>query len=390
VKSPNRFIAGDPLRAVAALSVLTYHMAFGIAALYVAGGNRTDRFENAYGPAGRILENLDLGLYVFFVLSGYLLARPFLRSLVLDEKLPHAVTYLKNRALRIVPAYWFVLTLTLLRHGAVGSSPDEVLAMYGFAQVYDPGPVTGLMVQAWTLDVEVAFYLVLPIAAVLVAWAVRRRFTPFGRLWTILVLLGVAFAGSVALRAVGPQTLQFDRLLPTMIFAFIPGVSLAAIELFGRVRGSEQRGPAWLQVGRRGPVVAGALLVLALLLCVGYAVGGTISFAALGPGALVAAPLVLQWSRGRCWRVLDNPVMQWLGVRSYSIYLVHFAIGVELIPVVDGMGSAWAAFLALMALATPLSIVAAALVYRFVERPFLTRRASWKRERPAVPVRSAA
>jgi peptidoglycan/LPS O-acetylase OafA/YrhL len=66
--------------------------------------------------------------------------------------------------------------------------------------------------------------------------------------------------------------------------------------------------------------------------------------------------------------------------------VVHFAIGVELVSAIRDLGSAWAAFLVLMALATPLSVLAAALIYRCLERPFL----NWKRARRAVPVRSAA
>jgi peptidoglycan/LPS O-acetylase OafA/YrhL len=258
--------------------------------------------------------------------------------------------------------------------------------MYGFAQVYDPGPATGLMVQAWTLDVEVAFYLVLPVAAAALAWALRGRLGPRGRLWTVLALLAVVFGGSLVLRSLGSDADQYERVLPTMIFAFVPGIALAALELLGR----ERRGPAWLHAGRRGPALAVALLPAALGLAVLFAATGAAALAALATGALVAAPLVLQWTRGRCWHVLDNRVMDWLGVRSYSIYLVHFAIGVELVPLARHAGSAWAAFALTLALCAPLSVTAAALVYRFVERPFLGLRMRWKREGGTVPVRSTA
>lgn len=49
------------------------------------------------------------------------------------------------------------------------------------------------------------------------------------------------------------------------------------------------------------------------------------------------------------WRGLDNPVMDWLGARSYSIYLVHYAIGLELVSLAKQAGSAWQPFLRLRA-----------------------------------------
>ena len=381
---PGRFIAGDPLRALAALSVLAYHMAFGAALLSTAGGSRDERFADAFGPAGRVLGNLDLGLFVFFVLSGYLLARPFLRAIVDGEPRPATGRYLRNRFLRIVPAYWFVLTVTLVLHGTVGSSPGEIASMYGFGQVYDPSPATGLMVQAWTLDVEMAFYLVLPVGAVALAWGLRGRLTPAGRLAAVLGLLAAVLVGSLVVRELGPQTDQFQRLLPSMLFAFVPGIALAALEL---------RVPAWLRA--RGVAIAIGLLPIALLCFVLYAASDPHAnarralLAAAGAGALVAAPLVYQWSSGRAWRALDNPVMDWLGARSYSIYLVHYAIGIELVSLARDAGSAWGAFGITLALDLPLSLIAAALVYRFIERPFLRLRAPRPKTHPSFAAADA-
>ena len=68
-----RFGAGDGLRALAALAVVGFHAAV-IASAAATG--------HASGPVWAVASHLDLGLYVFFVLSGYLIARPFARSLV--------------------------------------------------------------------------------------------------------------------------------------------------------------------------------------------------------------------------------------------------------------------------------------------------------------------
>jgi peptidoglycan/LPS O-acetylase OafA/YrhL len=154
-----------------------------------------------------------------------------------------------------------------------------------------------------------------------------------------------------------------------MLFAFVPGIALAALEL---------RVPAWIRAHGRGLAIA--LLPASLACFVAYAatdVGSNAArafLAAAGAGALVAAPLVRQWSRGNAWRALDNGTMDWLGARSYSIYLVHYAIGLELVSLAREAGSAWAAFGITLGLDLVLSLIAAALVFRFVERPFLRLR----------------
>jgi peptidoglycan/LPS O-acetylase OafA/YrhL len=99
---------------------------------------------------------------VFFVLSGYLIARPFVRAIVEGEPLPRVRNYLVNRALRILPAYWVVLTAMLLIYDAHGSSAQGVVATYLFGQELFYVPARGLLLQTWSLSVEAGFYLAVP------------------------------------------------------------------------------------------------------------------------------------------------------------------------------------------------------------------------------------
>jgi peptidoglycan/LPS O-acetylase OafA/YrhL len=162
----------------------------------------------------------------------------------------------------------------------------------------------------------------------------------------------------------------------------VPGVLLVAaeIELEPRLRG--KAAARW---------VALALVplgVLALVVSTGIAQERLVArdlLTAAGTGAIVGAPLVLQWSTGSCWRALDNPVMRWLGERSYSIYLVHLGLGYLLRDVATGPDGGDRGFWLFLLAVVPATIVAAALSYRFFELPFLRRRARWRRGRAGPP-----
>src|SRR5919199_254708 len=103
-----RFPMFDGLRAVAALAVLCFHAA------YFAGIGVTDSPLRPY--AGR----LEVGVSVFFVISGFLLYRPFVRARLESEPAPHAGAYAWRRFLRIVPGYWVALTVVALWLGLPG------------------------------------------------------------------------------------------------------------------------------------------------------------------------------------------------------------------------------------------------------------------------------
>src|SRR2546423_1616625 len=96
----DRLIAGDPPRGLAAVSVVLYHAWLGSVYAKPFGAPA-----DISGLGDRVLINFSLGLYIFFVLSGYLIARPFVRAFVASESMPDVGRYLRNRALRVVPAF---------------------------------------------------------------------------------------------------------------------------------------------------------------------------------------------------------------------------------------------------------------------------------------------
>ena len=173
----SRLAGIEGLRALAAGAIVVYHVW-----LYSSpDGARVER-----ALLDRVLPDLQFGVTLFFALSGFLLYRVFAASILRDAPMPSIRRYLRNRALRIVPVYWaillvtaFVLQTALVRDGeqiATGPGFDAGLLLRSlvFAQNYDPDTIVTGIGPAWTLCVEVVFYLVLPLLA-LAAWSVARR-----------------------------------------------------------------------------------------------------------------------------------------------------------------------------------------------------------------------
>jgi peptidoglycan/LPS O-acetylase OafA/YrhL len=371
-RTNDEFLAGDGLRAAAALSVLAFHTIELVVRKQFGGS-----YAAAFGAVpGRVLMSLNDGLYIFFVLSGYLLARGFARAIVEGRPTPSLRRYGVSRLLRIVPAFWLAVTVTLLLRGTAGADLGHVLALYGFAQVYSLHIVNTEIIQAWTLDIEMGFYILLPLGFLAAARWARRRPTPAARAVALLVPLAVIAAASWALAlAENPSTLNANP--PEFLFAFTPGIALAVVEplLNGRMR------------PRRARIVIGVLLAAGAAL---FAVSCTLpqfaidqrgAVAAAGAGCLVAAALVRQWTGGRSWRLLANPLAHWLGERSYGIYLFHWLVMLEV------AGLAAHGRLRAVVLTTGatlvLSVAAAALSWRFVERPALRLRRRLVGRRPA-------
>ncbi len=159
----------DGLRALAVLAVVGVHAA-------LMGG--------AFGGSlpSRLLAHLNVGVTIFFVISGFLLYRPMIAHRAGGAAPPATREFFKRRFLRIYPAYWLAVTVLLLIP-AVSSVAGgnwwpmyallHTLPVYNGARCVD-GVFTCGLAQTWSLVVEVTFYAVLPVYALLLARLTRR------------------------------------------------------------------------------------------------------------------------------------------------------------------------------------------------------------------------
>jgi len=214
-------IAGiEGLRALAAGSILVYHV-------WLYSSPDEMRVERAL--LDRVLPDLQFGVTLFFTLSGFLLYRVFAASMLRREAPPPVRGYLRNRALRIVPVYWVILLVTayvlqtaLVREGpdlrsGPGFDADLLLRSLVFVQNYDPSTVVTGIGPAWTLCVEVVFYLLLPVLA-LAAWSIARRSPSRSvrrlvALSPALLLLAVGLSGKAAARFLVPPVAPYEGFL---------------------------------------------------------------------------------------------------------------------------------------------------------------------------------
>ena len=384
------FAGLDGLRAIAALGVLVCHVALASGQITRTGGD--------------YLARADVGVALFFMLSGFLLYRPFVSNRLDGRPRPKTDRYLRHRFLRIFPAYWLALTVLTtvmdVRQRADIRAPWDFAMYYGLLQSYSEVTAVGGLQQAWTLTNELAFYLLLPLWALGAAWLFRRLRGRSGLVAEAAVLVVIA-AGSLAFRAwVESISNPFenhtfaDRFvvdprihwITSNFYMFVPGMLLALAFEWSRRR---ERPLALLELVRRHPLVCWALAAVAYW-CVSTQLGleplratnlsdavtKELLYAAIG--ILVLAPVALAAeSLPRALRWLGGRVMVALGVLSYGIYLWHEGVTDiyrdtrDIQDPVTGtyLLSGW--FPAMLAFTVAGSVLLAAVSYWLVERPAL-------------------
>jgi peptidoglycan/LPS O-acetylase OafA/YrhL len=379
-KSGRRLASIDGLRGLAALSVFTFH-----GWLYTM---HTPAASNRSTIGDYAVHEMRLGLVLFFVLSGYLLSRPWFAAALDGRAAPDLRRYLRARAARIAPAYYAALIGSIGLLWGLSGTPglrlppaSELPLFFLFAQNTSPSSVMKLNPPMWSLAVEVSFYALLPLIGWLaVRLPARRRMQALIPL--ALLAVGLLWNWAIAGRGLG---LTFSKTLAAMLPYFAFGM-LAALALHGRTP------RAWL---RRTMIAAGLALVVvdatmkAVVPAKGIDVGAYEAIArdlVSGGGFALVVGAVAVGPQGR---VLGNRVLAGFGTISYGFYLWHvpvlvFLRGHGLLPLDPVLGTA-VALLPATAVAT-LSWVA-------IERPIIAwaaRRNERAREERRVGQRRVA
>lgn len=303
------------LRAVAALLVVATHAAFATGYLN-------------HGYLGAIYARLEVGVAIFFALSGFLLFRPWVRAAVRGTPAPRTTTYARRRTRRIVPAYvaTVLITFTVYLYFTPGPNPGQtwhgLLRYLTFTQIYTDNYLTTLLhpglSQMWSMAVEASFYVALPGLAYLV---VGRRWQPRRTLVLLVTLSALTPAWLMLAAATDVLPNSAGMWLPGHFACFAGGMALAVLQPLGA------RCAAIVAV----PLAAAAFLVVATPL--GGAILGpdpvwvpsikALLFAAIA--TLVLAPLVLGGDNSYR-RLLSTRPMVWLGEISYEIFLLHVVV----------------------------------------------------------------
>ncbi len=194
----------DGVRAIATLCIVIFHTLLYLRVEYLPGSQ----------AIGNVWYYLAMGVQLFFVLSGFLLFRPYARALLTGTELPGWARFYQRRALRILPVYWVALTVMLLTQWQRAGKPLWANALSHFALIHDSFPRFNRDLDGpfWSLAVEFQFYLLLPVIAAGIARVVGRTRSAtrlFGALLGVIALAeGIRWADTLLMASITPDALS--------------------------------------------------------------------------------------------------------------------------------------------------------------------------------------
>ncbi len=399
----------DGLRALAVIAGFLFHIVPAAPALFARGPDVSfEWFGSTIVPPTRVFDyvfHLNVGVQVFFVLSGFLITSMYIRPWFSGQATPAALPYAFRRAARIFPAYWLVLFVggvtwfglgeidfasrsAMIRHATLTYLyfPERWVAEFG-------GVDYGGLSVSWSLVAEVTFYAFVPLWMAALRWRAgssRRATDPlaFRRAMTMAagcIPIGVAcvfvftyhtpwatevpLGGLITVFGAGLVSLGAGMVLAVVVAGSRPAVHRRLGELGTRT--------GWWWGG------AGLLFIVLAWPDFPYLQASSAQQTwqrLMQPiiATLLVTPLVLApGARTVVHRTLRHRGLVWIGTISYGIYLWHTVVIGKLVedhPIFDR--GFWGAS-AIVVAAAAVTLVLAAASWYLVERPLL----AWSRSR---------
>lgn len=352
----------DGLRFVAIMSVLLYHV-LGVISVRVLGQwSPAVLAENSWML--RVVAHGNFGVPLFFVISGFILAKPFAEAHLQGTKPVQLQRYFLRRLTRLEPPYYINLLVLFLiamvcgiaNRGSFGSLLASMFYVHNM--VYNcQSRVNGV---AWSLEVEIQFYILAPLLTSIFrirSAAVRRSLLVVG-----ILLAGVA---SAAFIPAGVDGTRWQLSILNYLQYFLAGFLLLDLYITSSPQASgTQRSLLWDALG----LIAWATMAT------------VVSFDLIGWGVLLPLLVcVAYWSafRGRASNWLFTcPLIYTIGGMCYTIYLWHqclnFAWGKRALGLTwIGAAPLWLNVLIQFALEVPLILAGCAVLFVCFERPFM-------------------
>jgi peptidoglycan/LPS O-acetylase OafA/YrhL len=308
------------IRAVAATLVVATHAA------YTSG-----KYHEDY--VGLLYSRMEIGVPIFFALSGFLLFRPWVQATATGGPAPSVRRYAWHRVRRIMPAYVVTVLLAYLLYHFRTGAPNPGHTWMGLfrnltlTQLYTDNYLYSYLhqglTQMWSLAVEASFYVLLPgLAYLLLVLVCRRSWRPGLLLTGLAVLAAITPLWLVLVHNVDWLPDGAQLWLPTYLVWFLGGMALAVLQAMG------VRCYAFAVL----PVALISYLIAATPIAgapttspddVGEALIKAGFYAAIA--AMLIAPPALG-DDGWYTRLLASRPMVWLGEISYEIFLVHLVV----------------------------------------------------------------
>lgn len=337
----NRLAFADGLRGLAALWVVLYHM---------AEGHHIDTIK-ATMPSflfTPIFEWGHLGVAIFFVLSGFVMGLTAY-NVVFDRQ--NALKFIARRLLRLVPPYYFAIVFALFflfikakATGTTYSAPDADILLHHLLFTQGLFNVPYINVVFWTLCIEVQFY----IAFALLLWASdalkQVSNQPQLRFYTMTIISSLALLWPLNL----VQTTLWQGGFIGFWYSFLAGVMVC-----------------WASLQKE------LLLKFTIIFCIGLLLIGLYYQGSFAITASITAAIILFASlKNHMGNWLNWAWLQWLGVVSYSLYLLHNPVTGASANIVKRIAPAGVAGeLMTVTISMMACLVAAQLSYLIIERP---------------------